>query len=168
MGAVARIVLRFRERFWEHRPELAPFGFLHSFDPAVPTWWTALPVRVPLLTGWAAGPAAAQFAGQDRASVAARAAGSLARLLGMPEAALHDLLVACHWHDWQSDPYARGAYSYVPAGAMDARRALARPVEDTLFFAGEATEVSGHSAMVHGAIRTGRRAAAEVLRAMQP
>ena len=46
-------------------------------------------------------------------------------------------------------------------GEGDARRELARPVNSTLFFAGEATHpVTG---MVHTAIDTGSRAAAEVL-----
>jgi monoamine oxidase len=36
-------------------------------------------------------------------------------------------------------------------------------VENTLFFAGEATEIKGHGGTVHGAIATGRRAAAQVL-----
>src|SRR6185369_16897950 len=70
MGHVARIVLRFRERFWERREELEQLGFLHSFDPVVPTWWTALPVRAPLLTGWSAGPAAGQFRGFGRDAAA--------------------------------------------------------------------------------------------------
>jgi len=46
---------------------------------------------------------------------------------------------------------------------MDAVRVLAAPVEDTLFFAGEATSTDGHTGTVHGAIATGRRAAHEVL-----
>jgi monoamine oxidase len=39
-------------------------------------------------------------------------------------------------------------------------------VADTLFFAGEATELEGHHATVHGAIATGERAAREVLSAL--
>ena len=41
--------------------------------------------------------------------------------------------------------------------------ALARPIDNTLFFAGEATDVSGHNGTVHGAIASGNRAAAEIL-----
>jgi uncharacterized protein with NAD-binding domain and iron-sulfur cluster len=40
---------------------------------------------------------------------------------------------------------------------------LASPVANTLFFAGEAAEVEGHSGTVHGAIRSGRRAAECIL-----
>ncbi len=37
------------------------------------------------------------------------------------------------------------------------------PLEQTLFFAGEATDYTGHNGTVHGAIRSGRRAAKELI-----
>ena len=40
---------------------------------------------------------------------------------------------------------------------------LARPIERTLFFAGEVTEQTGYQATVHGALFAGQRAADEVL-----
>jgi predicted flavoprotein YhiN len=40
------------------------------------------------------------------------------------------------------------------------------PVEDTLFFAGEATNVEGHTGTVHGALQTGYAAAAAIERAL--
>jgi monoamine oxidase len=60
--------------------------------------------------------------------------------------------------DWPADPYARGAYSYVPAGATGVARQLAEPVEDTLFFAGEATDEK-FAGTTAGALASGRRAA---------
>jgi hypothetical protein len=69
-------------------------------------------------------------------------------------------------HDWQNDPYSRGAYSYQIVGGATAPAALARPLEGTLFFAGEATETSGATGTVHGAIASGKRAAAQVLRVL--
>ena len=42
-------------------------------------------------------------------------------------------------HDWQRDPFARGAYSYVVVGGDRARETLAKPLRRTLYFAGEAT-----------------------------
>ena len=67
------------------------------------------------------------------------------------------------YHDWQADPFARGAYSYVTVGGLWAQRALAQPVAGTLFIAREATHWEGHFATVHGAIASGRRAAQEAL-----
>lgn len=69
-------------------------------------------------------------------------------------------------HRWSGDPYARGAYSYLPPGAtLDDRARLATPVNLGLFFAGEATATDGHAATVQGAIATGERAANEVIAA---
>jgi hypothetical protein len=50
---------------------------------------------------------------------------------------------------------------------MEAQANLASPVEDTLFFAGEATELAGHQATVHGALFAGVRAANEVIRSLE-
>ena len=67
-------------------------------------------------------------------------------------------------HDWHTDPFTRGAYGYVPVDALSAQAELAKPIENTLFFAGEATNTEGHIGTVHGAIQTGKRAAEEIIR----
>ena len=67
-------------------------------------------------------------------------------------------------HRWPDDPWVLGGYSFFPPGSGPAdRRELAAPVAGRLFFAGEATETTGESATVSGAILTGERAAQEVL-----
>jgi monoamine oxidase len=72
------------------------------------------------------------------------------------------MLESVAWHDWQADPYARGAYSYVLAGGEAARTTLAMPLENTLFFAGEACDAEGEAATVGGAMRSGIAAAQQV------
>ena len=56
------------------------------------------------------------------------------------------------WSDrstWGTDPFSLGAYSHVLPGRSGARRKMAEPVEDRIFFAGEAchpkwaTQVTG-------------------------
>jgi monoamine oxidase len=176
MGMAVKVVLRFRERFWEQgvfqtQPlggRLPPLGFLHSHDEYFPTWWTSLPVRAPILTAWAGGPAAGRLALRSEEFVVGRALDSLSRLLGLERERLADMLVAWYTHDWQADPYARGAYSYIPVGGLDAPRLLAGPVEDTLFFAGEATDLDGQNGTVHGAMASGRRASGEIIRCVTP
>lgn len=60
---------------------------------------------------------------------------------------------------WTSDPLARGSYSYLrPGGSPDVRELLAEPFDGRLVFAGEAMDPT-EPATVHGAIRSGRRAA---------
>ncbi len=66
---------------------------------------------------------------------------------------------------WRSDANALGAYSYAKPGGTDARRTLAEPLENRLFFAGEATMTDSYST-VHGAFLSGKRAADQVSTAM--
>jgi monoamine oxidase len=42
--------------------------------------------------------------------------------------------------NWQGDPYALGSYSFPKVGHADARKIYAQPVEDRLFFTGEAID----------------------------
>jgi monoamine oxidase len=87
----------------------------------------------------------------------------LTRITGADPACVANLLEAAYFHDWHADPFARGAYSYAPAHALPARAVLASPVARTLYFAGEATDLNGHSATVHGAIASGKRVAQQIL-----
>ena len=112
---------------------------MHAVDEAFPTWWTSLPMRQPVLTGWAGGPAGLRLADKSEQQVLNAATGNLAKLFGMSAARVRKRLIAHHVTDWQSDAFARGAYSYVPMEGLDAVKKLKRPVEGTLFFAGEHT-----------------------------
>ncbi len=55
---------------------------------------------------------------------------------------------------WQHDPFTRGAYSYARPGRRAARKVLAEPLAERLYFAGEATWPD-HYATVHGAFLSG-------------
>ena len=68
-------------------------------------------------------------------------------------------------HDWRHDPYARNTYAFPLVGGADAGERLARPVDRTLFFAGEATS-RDYAGTVESAIETGERAARAILRAL--
>jgi len=94
--------------------------------------------------------------------VARRALEALARLVKRPLAHVVPALEAWETHDWDGDPYSRGAYAYVGVGGMRAAALLARPVACTLFFAGEATE-GDEIGTVSGAVASGRRAALQVM-----
>jgi monoamine oxidase len=63
---------------------------------------------------------------------------------------------------WASDPFARGSYSHALPGHAGDRARLAAPVNETLFFAGEATSPHFFST-AHGARDSGERAAREVM-----
>jgi monoamine oxidase len=157
-GHVVKIAFRFRERFWE------PFNFLHSSHRYMPTWWTTAPLVTPILTGWAGGHAADALLVEAPEARIDRALDALAEVLAMRRRDIDRQLVATYTHDWQADPFTRGAYSYATVGGRGAHDALRKPSRGTLFFAGEATS-SDETGTVSGAIASGRRAARELLRA---
>ena len=172
MGKVIRLVLRFRERFWDkispvkHDRTLSHMSFLFSDDEWFPTWWTTMPKKAPILTGWAPFECAARLSGKTRSFVVDRGLATLSRLFSISMRTLEGWLEEAHFHDWQGDPFSRGAYSYGKVGANRAQELLARPVDNTLFFAGEAIDTTGHNGTVHGAIASGYHAANALLRGL--
>jgi monoamine oxidase len=106
---------------------------------------------------------AERLSGNSRIFVIDQCLRTLATLPHTRSEQLAQLLDAAYFHDWQNDPFSRGAYSYDAVGWDGAQQTLATPVENTLFFAGEATDTTGHNGTVHGAIASGRRAAREIL-----
>jgi monoamine oxidase len=174
MGSVVRVVLRLSERFWaadwfakqSRRPDLDTMSFLHTNDEQFPIWWTAYPVRAPILVGWHGGPGATALAQLASEQIEDAAIESLARQLSVAAKRVRTMVEGAWLHDWEHDPFARGVYSYQMVGGVDAPATLARPLRGTLFFAGEATDPDGRTGTVHGAIATGQRAADEVLRSL--
>ena len=145
---------------------MADLSFLFTDDSEFPTWWTSNPLPYPILTGWAAGPHAAAQTGRSQDAIIQSAVRALARILEQDESKLRQQLIGAYTHDWQQDAFSRGAYSYASVGGIDAARALAEPIAETLYFAGEATNYDGYNGTVHGAIATGYRAAREMLQAV--
>jgi len=163
-GPVLKLSLRFRTAFWEELDDrkYAGASFFHSAETAFPTFWTTLPLRAPLMTAWIAGPKAAHLSTREMPHIVGQALESLSTVFGGRSQSKLEL-EAAYLHNWQTDPFSQGAYSYIGVGGADARRALAAPLEDTLFFAGEATD-EDEAATVGGALQSGARVAKEILR----
>lgn len=166
MGNVRRFTLLFRERFWHGlapQPALGNLSFLFAFEQMPPVWWTSRPEPGNSLTGWVGGPRSAALAEVDDAELGRDACATLARIFSLPAEQIQHQLLGCYSHDWQNDPFTLGAYSYVAAGGLDASRKMTEPLSRTLYFAGEHTDVTGHWGTVHAAMRSGLRAAAQIL-----
>ncbi len=171
MGQVARMVLRFRRRFWED-PKTVPalaqdeagvtLAFMHTPELDVPVWWTLRALRAPVLVAWSGASKARALLALEPGARRECVLGALATALGVARSTIDAEFVAAYEHDWSRDPLARGAYSYARVGGRDAFAALARPL-GSLVFAGEATAADGNWGTVHGAIHSGRRAADEAL-----
>jgi monoamine oxidase len=166
MGQVRRFTLLFAEKFWEGllpQPALNEMSFLFAFTEMPPVWWTAHPEASHTITGWVGGPRSAALSGLDAKTLGDKACTTLGRIFGLRKQKIHALLKGCYTHDWRQDRFTLGAYSYVATGGLDASRQMTEPVADTLFFAGEHTDITGHWGTVHAAMRSGLRAAEQIL-----
>jgi monoamine oxidase len=158
-GPVIRVAMAFKDTFWEKdHPGVA---FFHDPKAPFPTFWTPLPMHAPLLTAWAGGPKAEKLAGKNEKELLQKALACVRSVLGKKEEP-----VAYVVQDWQADRYARGGYSYVKVGGAGAREMLQRSLDETLYFAGEATDVE-QAGTVGGALASGQRAAREILAAVR-
>lgn len=120
------------------------------------------PLGRPVIACFFGGRWAAALEEEGEAAMAAFAADELAGLFG---AGIRREIAPLATTAWRADPWARGSYSYARPGHAGDRAVLAAPVEDRLFFAGEATSPNFFST-AHGAFLSGRAAAAAALRSL--
>ena len=184
MGTVVRLVLRFKERFWtdksiarrihDSRPgpgrnagsaSLEALSFLQTNDSDFQVWWTQYPLRTPIMVGWRGGPGARELDRLTPNHLVERAASSLARAFGLSQRRVLGLIDGSWSHHWNDDPFSRGAYSYGMVGGAEAPAILARPINGTLYFAGEATAPDGRIGTVDGAMASGLRVARQIIHA---
>jgi len=127
-----------------------------------PMWWTSSPLgaETPIWTGFVSGAGGADLLRLAPGVALRRALAALEEVADRPLAFDEGRVVA-----WPDDPWARGGYSHVVPGHLGARERLAAPTPP-LYWAGEATAPEACAATVHGAFRSGARAAREVLAAV--
>jgi monoamine oxidase len=112
-------------------------GFLFS-EETIPTWWTQAPDNSPILTGWLGGPQTTHFNNASEEAILQQAIQSLTKIFPRTADEIKELLTASHVSCWQKNPYCLGAYTYSKLFTPGARKLLNEPVQDTLYFAGEA------------------------------
>ena len=161
MGSVVRLVVWFRDFPWEEQT-LDHLSFLHLGKGPFNVLWSAYPLRWPLATVWSGGPPAAEVLKGDRQEIEASALKTLAENLGISRRRIESRVLETWTWDWDHDPFSRGAYSYAKVGGSEAAKSLSKPIESTLYFAGEATDPQGRTGTVEGAIATGLRTARQI------
>ena len=161
MGHACRFTMVFAERLW---PEGMSFLLTPELLPGI--WWTARPEESHSLTGWVGGPRSLALVGLEPEVIRAAAIPAVALALERSQEEVRAALTGFHTHDWDHDPWSCGAYTWVPVGGLDASLALCEPVAETLFFAGEHTDTTGHWGTVHAALRSGLRAGRQVIEAL--
>jgi len=158
MGRVVVAHFLFDRYFWreqEIRGFMARAGRISIYDPHPDE------SGMPVLMGWIDGTAAQELSNLGIED-------GKARVLEWIDTAFADVDVKKHlkWsnlRDWIADPYSLGCYSFTRPGGKGQRAVLATPIEESLYFAGEATVEPPHYQTVHGAYRSGKRAAREIL-----
>lgn len=159
-GQVIKYALQFREDFWRSSKvaQLKELQMLLS-DEEIPTWWTQYPESSALLTGWISGPRAWKMKDLDLAVLLEKALHSLSRIFQEPLQVIKDNLDAWLITNWPADPFAQCAYSYAMPGSDLSKQELQLPVEDTIYFAGEAVFNGPSTGTVEAALQSGRDAA---------
>jgi monoamine oxidase len=121
------------------------------------------PFGRPYIEAFLGGRCARALEGEGRGAMTAFVVEELGELMGSDfRRGLHPLTETA----WAADPWALGSYSHALPGRAGERAVLASPVEDRIFFAGEATHPQFYST-VHGAWETGLRAADEAIAALR-
>jgi monoamine oxidase len=124
--------------------------------------YTLRPFGRPVIDGYFGGTFARALEAEGQGAFASFALEQICDALGNDmRKRLHPIVSSA----WARDPWSLGAYSYGSAGAQAARAALAAPVNDKLFFAGEHCSEKDFST-AHGAYRSGVTAANEVIAAL--
>lgn len=162
MGVLDKTYLKFPSVFWQRSGD--PVGFIGNVGATgatqIPEYYTLdQALGQPIMFGFTAGAKARRIETTQPAAIRQATMASLRKIFGSsipePEAMLQTR--------WSTDPFAYGSYSFLPVGASPSDYdALARPVDDRVFFAGEATH-RAYPGTVHGAYLSGMREAARVV-----
>jgi monoamine oxidase len=155
-GSVTKLILKFDRPFWEQKQEM----FLTTLDTQM--WWRpgwGHHNEQAILTAYTGAKGAEKLGSLGKAGAIQAGLQDLEKMFGVP---LGDRLRDAMFVDWQADPYARMAYSYVPVNGAELRSLLAQPIDRVLFFAGEATHLT-RASLVHGALESGILAAREII-----
>ena len=167
-GTAIKVFLEFKDAFWESSenqiqirktPEL---GLLIS-DTFFTAYWTQLPNKTPLITGWLAGPQAEKYKNTSDENIITMALDALGYIFNTDRSFLLKNLRAGKVVNWQTDPFSLGAYSYATVESNEAKKVLTQPVEDTLFFAGEALSEGTAMGTLEEALANGMKTAKELL-----
>ncbi len=157
LGSVVVVHYWFKEKFWLEKEVggwSARGGRISFYDP--------MPgLEEPVLSGWITGDAGRELTRLGQKGGEERALDWVAE--PFPGINVRNLLDWSNMRDWNANPYSLGSYSFARPGDYGQRYILATPMDETLYFAGEATASPPHYQTVHGAYTSGRRAAREIL-----
>jgi monoamine oxidase len=166
-GSVVKVFYEFKNAFWEssgknHRRIRQP-GIIIT-NTIFTAWWSQLPKKVPLLTGWFAGPNVDKMQKVNNNDLIEQGIVALSIIFDTKKSFINRKIKSRFVANWKIDPFSLGAYSYATVESTEAKKILNRSVEDTIFFAGEALSDKESMGTVEAAFESGLSAARKILR----
>ena len=165
-GAAIKVFLQFEKVFWKETTtngnDLDDLGFIFS-DEIIPTWWTQYPKEVALLTGWLGGPHAEKLKNNTEEDILQKALASLSVIFSIKVEILKQTLKNWTVSSWAADPYCCGGYSYDVVNGEAQKQLLKQPIEQTIFFAGEALHEGIEVGTVEAALVNGREMSHQII-----
>lgn len=165
-GNVIKFLLEFDHAFWLQNDFLkannisAP-SYIFS-DEVIPTWWTQYPTKLPLLTGWVAGPSTMKMKNFTEKKYKSLLLNSLSGIFSIPKKVLEKRLLHFEVKNWINEPFILGGYSYATLQTVEARKIMQQPYQKTFYFAGEYI-MDNSSATVDAALQSGKAVAMKIL-----
>ena len=166
-GPVIKTLLQFDESFWKNKEftkgkDLDKLSFIFS-EAIIPTWWTYHPKQVAMLTGWSGGPHADEIKNFSEKEILEKALESLSEIFTVEVSQLQEKLTGWHVANWVNDPYSCGGYSYEVVNGSAIKQTIKKPIEQTIYFAGEGLYDGPEIGSVEGALRNGREMAHQMI-----
>jgi monoamine oxidase len=163
-GLVIKILLEFTENFWNKEKQDAGFFFIDEAE--VPTWWTQLPVENNILTGWIGNEKSNSLKDNTDEMILDTALQSLANGFDISKTQLQLKLKASKIVNWYKIPDINGGYTFNTLKSVEAKKILHQPVNDTIFFTGEALYDSTPFGTVEAALASAKQTAAKILKTL--
>jgi monoamine oxidase len=165
-GSIIKVLLQFDTPFWEEETNggIRDQAFMFT-DEIIPTWWTQGNGN-PLLTGWLGGGKAYELKDKTNEEIWQIALQCLSRLFKTGIETLNNRLAGWHVANCTTDPYTRGSYAYDMLESENVRQLLNKPVNNTLFFAGEYLYSGPAMGTVEAALNSGQATANLLIKAI--
>jgi monoamine oxidase len=160
-GAVVKLVLQFSHPFWLEKD--SNIGFILS-DEKIPTWWTQLPAQSSVLTGWLGGPPALGISMRTEMQIYELALDSLAGIFGKDKESIRNLVREYHILCWSNNEFSKGGYSYNTFESGKAKKQLQIPIDNKVYFAGEAIYAGESQGTVEAALSSGAEVASLIMK----
>lgn len=166
MGYVVKIIMEFSSPFWNDLTlmkgkDMTNMQFVFS-NAIIPTWWTLLPDKRAVLTGWIGGLEALHLGELPKADLIKRALKSLSEIFNISSYLLNKELTKFHIADWNSDPFTRGSYSYNTVETKKAFQLFENLNDKSIYFAGEAFYRGPYMGTVEAALTSGMEVADKI------